>query len=121
MSEGPFINVAGLTKVFKGGAKPALDNLDVKMERGQTVGLVGPDGSGKTTLMRLLIGLLSPDRGTVTVNGFDSRAQADKIQAISGYMPQKFGLYEDLTVLENMSLYADLRGAPKPERKARFA
>ncbi|MDR0620363.1 MAG: ATP-binding cassette domain-containing protein [Deltaproteobacteria bacterium] len=121
MSEGPFINVAGLTKVFKGGTKPALDNLDVKMERGQTVGLVGPDGSGKTTLMRLLIGLLSPDRGTITVSGFDSRKQAAKIQAISGYMPQKFGLYEDLTVLENMNLYADLRGTAKSERAARFA
>jgi ABC-2 type transport system ATP-binding protein len=112
--------VEGLTKTFKGAAKPALDNLGVSIARGQMVGLVGPDGSGKTTLLRLLIGLLTPESGSVTVKGFDSRREAARIQDISGYMPQKFGLYEDLTVLENLNLYADLRDAPKSERKRRF-
>jgi ABC-2 type transport system ATP-binding protein len=117
----PFISVKGLTKTFKGAAKPALDHLEIQIEKGQMVGLVGPDGSGKTTLLRLLIGLMDPDRGSISVMGFDSRRQAEKIQAATGYMPQKFGLYEDLTVLENMNLYADLRNSPKNEREVRFA
>ncbi|MDR2387023.1 MAG: ATP-binding cassette domain-containing protein [Deltaproteobacteria bacterium] len=121
MTKGPFILARGLSKTFKGAAKPALDNLEIQIEPGQMVGLVGPDGSGKTTLLRLLIGLMDPDRGSITVKGFDSRHQADQIQAITGYMPQKFGLYEDLTVLENMNLYADLRNSPKNERQERLA
>jgi ABC-2 type transport system ATP-binding protein len=120
VSPGPFIAVRNLTKTFKGAERPALDDLVAEMPQGRMTGLVGPDGAGKTTLMRLLIGLLVQERGTLSVGGFDSLREADRIRAISGYMPQKFGLYEDLTVMENMALYADLRNTVGPERGARF-
>ena len=73
-------------------------------------GLVGPDGAGKTTLLRLLAGLLAPTEGSSAVCGFDPIAEAAALREAIGYMPQRFGLYEDLTVLENLTLYADLRG-----------
>lgn len=72
-------------------------------------GLVGPDGAGKTTLMRMLAGLLKPDAGSAAVIGFDPIKDDSALHAVLGYMPQKFGLYEDLTVMENLNLYADLR------------
>jgi ABC-2 type transport system ATP-binding protein len=113
-----FIEIKGLTKIF--GDRPALDNLETSIDSGLMVGLVGPDGSGKTTLLRLLIGLLNQEKGIATIKGLDNCKQANQIRAISGYMPQKFGLYEDLTVLENMNLYADLRNVDSQGRAARF-
>lgn len=97
-----------------------MDSLSVGVGRGLMCGLVGPDGAGKTTLMRLLLDLLTPDAGTVAIDGLDSRKDADEIRRLSGYMPQKFGLYEDLTVVENMTLYADLRDVPKAARPDKF-
>ncbi len=88
----------------------ALDALDLNLTAGSITGLLGPDGAGKTTLMRLAAGLLLPDVGTIQVLGADTRARAAKIQAEIGYMPQQFGLYEDLTVQENLDLHADLQG-----------
>ena len=88
----------------------ALNNLDMSLSPGSITGLVGPDGAGKTTLMRLATGLLIPDSGTISVLGADTRRQATRVQAAIGYMPQRFGLYEDLTVQENLDLYADLQG-----------
>lgn len=70
---------------------------------------MGPDGAGKTTLMRMLAGLLKPDEGRASVIGFDPLKDDSALHAVLGYMPQKFGLYEDLTVMENLTLYADLR------------
>src|SRR3546814_6329810 len=83
--------------------------------------LVGPDGAGKTTLMRIMTGLLEPNAGHVTVAGFDVVADNDAIHAATGYMPQRFGLYEDLSVMENMRLYARLRGMDAESHGELFA
>ncbi len=84
-------------------------------------GLVGPDGAGKTTLMRMLAGLLKPDSGSAKVIGFDPIKNDGALHAVLGYMPQKFGLYEDLTVMENLNLYADLRSVTGEARKQTFS
>lgn len=120
MTEAATILISGLKKTFKGQSRPALNEVSALIASGQTTGLVGPDGAGKSTLLRLLCGLLDPDRGQVSVLGLDPFGESDKVHAICGYMPQKFGLYEDLTVLENMNLYADLRGIDRAKRGPRF-
>ena len=96
---------SGIVKSF-GAATPALDGVDLIVKPGIVTGLVGPDGAGKTTLIRILAGLMKPDAGSVAVLG---AAPAQRLDSI-GYMPQRFGLYEDLTVHENLVLYAELRG-----------
>jgi len=105
----PLVNVKNLCKHFPGMEKPALDNISLQIYPGQMWGLVGPDGAGKTTLIRLINGLLHAESGDITVAGFSSRTQAEEIHHFTGYMPQKFGLYEELSVLENLTLYAELR------------
>ncbi|MGZ2484930.1 ABC-2 type transport system ATP-binding protein [Rhizobium pisi] len=115
----PLVRIDGVTKRF-GDAPAALDAVSGTIGGGAITGLVGPDGAGKTTLIRLMTGLMLPDTGTVEVLGFDTRKNAAGIQAAIGYMPQRFGLYEDLSVQENLDLYADLRGLPKSERAAAF-
>ena len=106
-----------VSKRFAAGGTAALDAVSVEIVAGRMTGLVGPDGAGKTTLIRLLTGLLVPDSGTVEVLGAPAvRANRETL----GYMPQRFGLYEDLSVIENLSLYADLRGLPAEERDASF-
>ncbi len=102
------IVIDGLDKHF--GAVHALRALSARIHYGRLTGLVGPDGAGKTTLMRTLTGLLAPDAGRVTLAGYDVVRDNDAIHVASGYMPQRFGLYEDLSVMENMRLYARLRG-----------
>jgi len=119
MSEA-LVVVEGLTKRFDDAATPALDALSVTIRAGRVTGLVGPDGAGKTTLMRLMAALLTPSEGRITVCGFDAVTQAEGIHETIGYMPQRFGLYEDLTVLENLVLYADLRGVIGNERRETF-
>ncbi|WP_105647382.1 ATP-binding cassette domain-containing protein [Cronobacter dublinensis] len=111
----------GLVKRFAGLAKPAVAPLSVTVQAGSVTGLVGPDGAGKTTLMRILAGLMRPDEGRVRVLGLDPITQENALHAVLGYMPQKFGLYEDLTVQENLNLYADLRSVTGPERQETFA
>ncbi|MBI5896704.1 MAG: ABC transporter ATP-binding protein [Desulfobacterales bacterium] len=101
-------------------AQWALDDVSLEAHAGRVTGLVGADGAGKTTLIRTAAGLLLPTSGTVTVLGLDSTREAIEIQRQVGYMPQKFGLYQDLSVDENMTLYADLQGVPMPERPERF-
>ncbi len=98
----------------------ALDNISLKVKAGQITGLIGPDGAGKTTLMRLLSGLLKPDSGQAKVLGLDVLENPQLIQSMIGYMPQRFGLYEDLTVQENMDLYADLHNIPVDQRAGRY-
>ncbi|NCH58921.1 ATP-binding cassette domain-containing protein [Cronobacter dublinensis] len=111
----------GLVKRFAGLAKPAVAPLSVTVQAGSVTGLVGPDGAGKTTLMRILAGLMRPDEGRVRVLGLDPVTQENALHAVLGYMPQKFGLYEDLTVQENLNLYADLRSVTGPARQETFA
>ena len=118
----PVIEIRDVVKRFVSGARTitALDHLSAAIQPGHITGLVGPDGAGKTTLMRLLTGLLAPDEGEVRVLGLNSVTDAQTIQSSVGYMPQRFGLYEDLTVAENMALYADLQGVDRVARRARF-
>jgi ABC-2 type transport system ATP-binding protein len=112
-----------LTKSFHVGGRSvvALDKVGLKLQPGVVTGLIGPDGAGKTTLMRLAAGLLVPDAGRITVLGLDATRDSLAVQAALGYMPQRFGLYEDLTVQENLDLYADLQGVPPELRPARYA
>jgi ABC-2 type transport system ATP-binding protein len=107
----------GVVKRFPQSPQPALDGVSIAIAPGKMTGLVGPDGSGKTTLIRILAGLIDPDGGQVEVLGHAATAM-DRSRL--GYMPQRFGLYEDLTVMENLRLYADLRGLPESEREGRF-
>ena len=107
----------GVVKRFGADAAPALDGVDIAVAAGCMTGLVGPDGAGKTTLIRVLAGLVEPDAGEVLVGGLPA-TRADR--SAIGYMPQRFGLYEDLSVRENLDLYADLRGLPTVERAERF-
>ncbi len=113
------VRIESLHKRF--GAIEALRGLDAQIRYGRLTGLVGPDGAGKTTLMRILTGLLNPGSGRVTVAGFDTVADNEAIHAVTGYMPQRFGLYEDLTVMENLRLYARLRGIGADGTDALFA
>jgi len=115
----PLIDISGVSKSFAG--QPALAAITAEVGGGVVTGLVGPDGAGKTTLIRLITGLLAPDEGRIEVMGFDTRSNPQAVQNEIGYMPQRFGLYEDLTVQENLNLYADLRGLPDAERDATFA
>ncbi len=108
-----------VTRRFGKGA-PALDRVSGEIGGGEITGLVGPDGAGKTTLIRLMTGLMLPDAGRVEVLGIDTARSPQSIQNLIGYMPQRFGLYEDLSVQENLDLYADLRGLPRDERPAAF-
>lgn len=120
--EDSVIRAKDLYKGFaiKGGILPALDHLSLSVKRGELTAVIGPDGAGKTTLMRLIAGLMAPSSGSLSVLGLDSVKDAQEIQSRISYMPQKFGLYEDLTVSENMNLYADLHGVAKEKRPARF-
>jgi drug efflux transport system ATP-binding protein len=117
------LELAGVEKTFRAGKREvhALRGVSLRMERGLVMGLVGPDGAGKTTLMRLAAGLLVPDAGRITALGLDATRQSLEVQASLGYMPQRFGLYEDLSVQENLDLYADLQGVPRAARGARYA
>ena len=98
----------------------ALDDVSIQVAAGSLTALVGPDGAGKTTLLRLAAGLLVPDGGTFTVLGIDVVRDPQSVQDRISYMPQRFGLYDDLSVQENLDLYADLHGVPGPERTARY-
>lgn len=113
------VRLSNVTKRFGDGA-PALDAVSGEVFAGTITGLVGPDGAGKTTLIRLMTGLMLPEDGNVEVLGMDTAKGAAGIQAAIGYMPQRFGLYEDLTVQENLDLYADLRSLAKSERSAAY-
>lgn len=102
------VQIKNLTKTFD--KTKAIDDLSLNIEKGKITGVIGADGAGKTTLIRLIIGLLSPDSGEVSVLGINPYKDKLKLVKKIGYMPQKFGLYEDLTVIENLKLYADLKG-----------
>ncbi|MEZ7197269.1 ATP-binding cassette domain-containing protein [Pseudodesulfovibrio karagichevae] len=116
------LEIKGLRKSFKRGKGrvEALRGVSFALEHGSVNALLGPDGAGKTTLIRLATGIMAPDEGSVTVLGMDSIGRAQDIQSAIGYMPQRFGLYEDLTVQENLDLYADLQGVGRQERGERY-
>ncbi|GAB6043908.1 ATP-binding cassette domain-containing protein [Endothiovibrio diazotrophicus] len=119
----PVLVSRGLNKTFQAGKRTvtALDGVELAVRGGTVTGLIGPDGAGKTTFMRLAAGLFVPDAGEITVLGLDATRNALAVQAQIGYMPQRFGLYEDLSVQENLDLYADLQGVAPAERPARYA
>lgn len=111
------IEMKGLTKSF--GALRAVDRLSFEVRAGEIFGVVGPDGAGKTTTLRMLAGVMSPDEGTANVAGFDVVHDPERAKHYLSYMPQRFGLYEDLTVDENIRFYADLFGVDKADRQQR--
>lgn len=104
----PAVDTRELRKVF--GELVAVEKLNLTIKRGEVFGLLGPNGSGKTTTIRMLCGLLQPTSGDATVVGFDVRAQSEAIRKNIGYMSQRFGLYEDLTVRENLKFYSEIYG-----------
>jgi ABC-2 type transport system ATP-binding protein len=118
MSKNIAIKTSNLTKVFNGNI--AVDNLNLEIERGELFGLVGPDGAGKTTTMRLLAAIMEPTSGEAWVAGHSIIKEGERIKENIGYMSQRFGLYEDLTVMENVLFYADLYDVPEKERPARI-
>jgi ABC-type multidrug transport system ATPase subunit len=120
MSRHSLVEAKAISKRFAQDGRPAVDRLDLRVAAGEVTGLVGPDGAGKTTLMRLLAGLLLTDEGTLSVCGCDPREEVAELRGTISYMPQRFGLYEDLTVQENLDLYADLRGVTGDEREETF-
>jgi ABC-2 type transport system ATP-binding protein len=113
------IEARGLRRRF--GAVTAVDGLDLDVAPGEVFGLVGPDGAGKTTTLRLICGLLEPDEGRVSVAGYDPARDPDAVKDRLGYMAQRFGLYVDLTVEENLRFYAELFGVEPAERDRRMA
>jgi ABC-2 type transport system ATP-binding protein len=98
----------------------ALDGVDLEVASGQLHGLVGPDGAGKTTLLRILATVMEPTSGIVRLDGFDVRKQAEQVRARLGYMPQAFSLYPDLSVMENLKFFADIKGVPGSKQKKRI-
>ncbi len=98
----------------------AIDDLSLKIEKGEMVGLVGPDGAGKTTLMRILSAILPPTSGSAKVAGYDIIRDAEKLKEKIGYMPQRFGLYEDLTVLENLDFFSELYQLPRKKKEEKY-
>ena len=113
------IDVRGLTKRF--GERTVGADLSLQGRRGQIFGFLGPNGSGKTTTIRMLTGLLTPDAGEGTCLGYDIRTQSREIKAHVGYMTQKFSLYEDLSVRENLEFVARVHRLPNPKAKAQAA
>jgi ABC-2 type transport system ATP-binding protein len=111
------IDVKGLTKSFSG--RTVVQNLSMQVRRGSIYGFLGPNGSGKTTTIRMLCGLLTPDSGTGTCLGYDIRRDADKIKLRVGYMTQRFSLYQDLSVRENLEFVARLYGISDARGAAR--
>lgn len=112
------IRTLNLTKTFEDNV--AVNNLNLEIRRGELFGLVGPDGAGKTTIMRLLSAILRPTSGDAWIAGHSIHGEEEQIKENIGYMSQRFGLYEDLTVMENIDFYADLYGVPLSERSSRY-
>ena len=118
IDEAPAIRITDLQRRF--GAIEAIGGLSLDVGRGELFGLVGPDGAGKTTLLRMLAGVLRPDGGDALLYGVSVRRDPEAVKAEIAYMPQRFGLYADLTVMENLDFYADLYGVAPGERRQRL-
>ncbi len=118
MNNESIIVTQDLSRLF--GSLAAVDKLTFHVNRGELFGIVGPDGAGKTTTMRMLAGILEPSSGDAWINGVSITKDPEGIKESLAYMPQRFGLYQDLTVMENLIFYADLFQTPKKERSARI-
>ena len=114
----PLLEARDLTRRF--GDLVAVDHLSFEVETGMLFGIVGPDGAGKTTTLRMLAGVLRPSEGDARIGGVSVATDPERIKHETAYMPQRFGLYADLTVAENIRFYADLYRVPKSERPARL-
>jgi len=114
----PALSLSGLTRRF--GDNVAVDGLTLEVRPGELFGVVGPDGAGKTTTLRMLAGVLPPSEGRGVIHGVDVAADPEGVKPFIAYMSQQFGLYADLTVRENIDFYADLYRVPKAERPARL-
>lgn len=112
------IEARNLTKVF--GTLTAVDNLNLEVRKGEIFGIVGPDGAGKTTSLRMLAGIMDPESGSAAIAGYDTRTHAFDVKENLAYMSQRFGLYPDLSVMENILFYADLYGVPRKGRPERI-
>ena len=108
MNSAPMIQCENLTKRF--GAFTAVDNVSFSISKGSIFGFLGPNGSGKSTVIRMLCGILEPSGGVATIDGFDVAKDSGELKGRIGYMSQKFSLYDELTVLENLSFYGKLYG-----------
>src|SRR5574341_2574580 len=117
--ESPAVDARDLTKVF--GALTAVDGLTLSVTPGEIFGLVGPDGAGKTTTLRLLTGVMHPSTGSVRVLDLDITRDPEAVRHRIGYVPQNSSLYADLSVTENLQFHADLFGIPRAERNRRTA
>jgi len=115
MTDAPIIDVHGLTKRY--GTRTVVDHVDMRVERGRIHGFLGPNGSGKTTTIRMLCGLLTPDDGSGTCLGYDLRSEGRKIKRRTGYMTQRFGLYDDLSIEENLDFIARVYEVPQRKQK----
>ncbi len=113
------IEITNFTKSY-GDDPPAVDNISMSVKQGEIFGLIGPDGAGKTTLLRTLATLLVPTKGTLTLSGMDVTQQITGIRSMLGYMPQRFSLYQDLSVEQNLLFFADLFDVPISERPGRL-
>ena len=113
MAEAIILN--NVVKTFGNGQEEhiAIDNVSLKIESGEIFSLVGPDGAGKTTIIRMMCGVLAPQKGTISVLGFDIRMQKDEIKKRIGYLSQRFSLYHDLTIDENIDFFAEIHKIKK--------
>jgi ABC-2 type transport system ATP-binding protein len=114
----PILSIQNITRKF--GSITAVDHLSLDIEPGELFGLIGPDGAGKTTAIRLMLGILKPSSGEGRVGSFDLRRQAESISTLTGYVSQRFSLYGELTVEENLELFADLYAVPREDRLPRL-
>lgn len=113
----PLVIIKDVSKSFSTQQPLALENINATISKGHIISMAGPDGAGKSTLIRMFAGLLKPTSGTITVAGFDTIKDSVDVHRMIGYMPQKFGLYEDLSVIQNLNLFADLKGVIGKERQ----
>ena len=114
----PILSLQGITRTF--GSITAVDHLSLDIEPGELFGLIGPDGAGKTTAIRLMLGILRPTSGEGKVGPYDLRRQAESISTLTGYVSQRFSLYGELTVQENLELFADLYAVSRADRDSRL-